>query len=362
MRLELESREDRPIDLAVVTTNSRNDAPDVARSKVQEVCRLLLGEQRQIIYKKIDSTLQGNLAPEIRAAMDGCECSLAIVAPAFPAMGRTVVGGWLHLGGCQPAEPIHLPTLLRQQGASNVTHFDRALLMRGAAALVEQMEKVSAATRTIVVFDADSEEDLAVIAQAATGIGPRSLMVGSAGLAAEAAEILARKCPRQGAPPAEGAVLEGGCGPVALILGSTNPVTAAQVNYLLANRPAAIIACRRSCLDLAHRALLEKRHLIVDVNLSSENQEALAELVPILAECAVRAVILSGGDTAIRFCFALRATGIKLEREIMLGIPWGRFLGGEADGMAVATKAGGFGTEDSLLVMADFLATRRALS
>ena len=86
----------------------------------------------------------------------------------------------------------------------------------------------------------------------------------------------------------------------------------------------------------------------------------LGEFLTILADSAVRGVILSGGDTAELVCRALKATGIKLEREIAPGIPWGRFVGGHADGMAIATKAGGFGEENSLVVITDFLATREA--
>src|SRR5690242_7586860 len=53
--------------LVARTTRSRSDVPQMARSKVQTACRLFHDESRQLIYKKIDSTLRGNLGIEIQA-------------------------------------------------------------------------------------------------------------------------------------------------------------------------------------------------------------------------------------------------------------------------------------------------------
>jgi uncharacterized protein YgbK (DUF1537 family) len=360
VRLDPQPREHGTIDLAILTTNSRNDLPDLARVKVRQACQLLLQEQRELVCKKIDSTLRGNLGAEIEAAMENCAYSLAVVAPAFPAMGRTIAGGWLRVAGEAPANSVHLPTLLRQQGAENVIHLDRALLMDGSVALTDRLEKICAAAQTIVIPDAESQQDLAVIAQAATEVKRRVLLVGSAALAAEVAAILAAKYQRQSPPAPEGTVRKSPAGSVVLILGSGNPITAAQVNHLVANRRVAIIPCQTSGFDVARRALKENRHLILNIHVGRDDAQHLGEFLTILADSAVHGVILSGGDTAELVCRALKATGIKLEREIAPGIPRGRFVGGHAEGMAIATKAGGFGEENSLVVMTDFLATREA--
>ncbi|OAI65685.1 Hrp-dependent type III effector protein, partial [Ralstonia solanacearum] len=48
------------------------------------------------LYKKIDSTLRGNVAAEVAALVP--VAGLAVVAPAFPAAGRTTRNArqWLH--------------------------------------------------------------------------------------------------------------------------------------------------------------------------------------------------------------------------------------------------------------------------
>ncbi len=50
-------------------------------------------------FKKIDSTLRGPVGAEIQAAMTAAGASIAIVAPAFPAMGRIVERGTLRTTG-----------------------------------------------------------------------------------------------------------------------------------------------------------------------------------------------------------------------------------------------------------------------
>ncbi|NEB79856.1 four-carbon acid sugar kinase family protein, partial [Streptomyces sp. SID14478] len=56
-----------------------------------------------LVLKTVDSTLRGHLAAEIRAAWRGSGRGSVIVAPAFPAQGRTTVGGVQYVDGV----PVH---------------------------------------------------------------------------------------------------------------------------------------------------------------------------------------------------------------------------------------------------------------
>jgi hypothetical protein len=69
--------EGMPTDLTVVTTNSRSDSPDQARRKVQQACQRLAQNQIVIFYKKIDSTLRGNVGVEVEAVLETCGFPLA---------------------------------------------------------------------------------------------------------------------------------------------------------------------------------------------------------------------------------------------------------------------------------------------
>ena len=58
-------------------------------------------------------------------------------------------------------------------------------------------------------------------------------------------------------------------------------------------------------------------------------------------------VLLTGGDIAIKSVRALNATGINIDCEIVPGIPSGRLSGSDIESI-IATKSGGFGTDDAI--------------
>jgi len=66
-------------------------------------------------------------------------------------------------------------------------------------------------------------------------------------------------------------------------------------------------------------------------------------------------LILVGGDTSIMMMGALGAKGIRLDSEVLPGIPVGRILGGKREGMWVITKAGGFGGAYTLVKLMKYM-------
>jgi len=162
-------------DVVALDTDSRA-AP--APERVAAAFRALRAE---MLVKKIDSTLRGHVAVEIEAAVAATGAE-AIVAPAFPAMGRVI---------------------------------------RGARLLVDGEDVLDAAERCgRDVRDAETEDDLAAIVR--EGLGRRVLWVGSAGLA----HALAASFPAAPAP-----ALPTGA-PVLVVAGSPSPVTREQVRVV----------------------------------------------------------------------------------------------------------------------------------
>jgi uncharacterized protein YgbK (DUF1537 family) len=81
--------------------NTRGMTPSRAAA---ETARIVHEYPARIVYKKIDSTLRGNVGAEIAAALEayremGHPEAVAVVAPAFPAMGRTTKGGRMYVRG-----------------------------------------------------------------------------------------------------------------------------------------------------------------------------------------------------------------------------------------------------------------------
>jgi D-threonate/D-erythronate kinase len=87
--------------------------------------------------------------------------------------------------------------------------------------------------------------------------------------------------------------------------------------------------------------------LLSSNEVSERVSDALAEIVAGLSgEDLFDALVLTGGDTAVRVARSLGATGILLEGEIEAGVPVGTLVGPRP--YRVVTKAGGFGNPDTL--------------
>jgi uncharacterized protein YgbK (DUF1537 family) len=380
-------------DVLVVDTQSRALSPTEAYQKVTETAFLFKNrDQFQTLYKKIDSTLRGNLGTEIDAIMDACGLELAIVAPAFPANGRMTVGGCHFLGNAPleateisrdplcPVTESHIPTLMAKQTKREVGHIGIKSVMAGTEGILDAMRRLSAAGRKVLVCDAWQEEHLKMIALAAIGLARPVLWVGSAGLAEYVPMALGL-----GAASADKK-------PVVVIAGSVSNVTRGQVAmlrqrtdlaYIEASpwaflKPATAQAETDRCYHAALDAIRAGKDVVIvsgdtdemvartkaeglSLGLSSrQTSEAVAAALGglcrrITLNAPLGGLVLTGGDIAVSCCSLLSASGISVLREVAPGIPVGVLKGGQCSGLKVVTKAGAFGAEDALCRAVDSL-------
>ncbi len=380
-------------DVLVVDTQSRALSPTEAYQKVTETALLFKNrDQFQTLYKKIDSTLRGNLGTEVDAIMDACGLELAIVAPAFPANGRMTVGGCHFLGNAPleateisrdplcPVTESHIPTLMAKQTKRAVGHIGIKSVMAGTEGILDAMRQLSAAGRKVLVCDAWLEEHLKMIALAAVGLARPVLWVGSAGLAEYVPMALGL-----GAASADKK-------PVVVIAGSVSNVTRGQVAmlrqrtdlaYIEASpwaflKPATAQAETDRCYHAALDAIRAGKDVVIvsgdtdemvartkeaglSLGLSSrQTSEAVASALGglcrrITLNAPLGGLVLTGGDIAVSCCSLLSASGISVLREVAPGIPVGVLKGGQCSGLKVVTKAGAFGAEDALCRAVDSL-------
>src|SRR5690606_25502766 len=110
------------------------------------------GSGKTILYKKIDSALRGPIAAELSGLLDAlARAHRILVAPAFPAAGRTTVDGVQRLDGRpvhltpmadDPLNPVrlsHIPTLLSPHG---VHCLSRSVVAAGAGAVRADLAKI----------------------------------------------------------------------------------------------------------------------------------------------------------------------------------------------------------------------------
>ena len=338
------------IDAISFDTDSRTMPAGFAAKRVVDVARAVRGAR--VVYKKVDSTLRGNVAAELAATFVVSGREHMIVAPAFPAAGRTTVGGTQLVHGTpvdetetqdDPLTPVreaHVPTLIGDAFSSVGT--------LSAEDLVEP-ELVSRALREneCVVADAERDSDLESLVRTVPDPA-RVLWAGSAGLALALGSVYPG--PRVGDAGERRVPVH----PVLVAVGSLSGVAREQVRRLAeeygdvsveAGRENAIAAAR----DALSRGTCAVVHTPEKKNASGRPVlEVLGEVVAHLSEERLfEGLVLTGGATAVEVARRLGATGIELNGEVEAGVPVGALIG--PNPYPVVTKSGGFGGPDTLV-------------
>lgn len=318
-----------------------------------------------LLLKTMDSTLRGHVGFEVAAALSASGRRVALVAPAFPAAGRTTLGGVQHVDG----EPVHRTAVARDLRhpvrVSRVAHLFGGT---GSGPVVElgsseardpSRVRQVLATAQVVVADARTDADLDALVAAVHG-STGVLWVGSPGVA----QALARAC------TAKRAVLWANL-PEArrplILVGSLHPASRAQVRTIEAvlgvqaveidparaasDASAAEIArACAACRDIARSgsALVVRSAPLTVQDAAGAVASGLAEVARrVVGEGLADGMIATGGDTALAVARALGAEGLRLWGELEPGVPLGVLAGPHP--LPVVTKAGGFGDPGTLL-------------
>lgn len=150
-------------------------------------------------YKKIDSTLRGNIAVEVLAMLGTLNWDAAIICPAFPAESRITIGGYHMLKGIpiersemarDPHKPIresHIPTLLQKQLNPEykdiIGIIEFKTVMGGAGPILQEINRLIKEGKKLIVADSVSTVDVEQVALAINKAEFKILPVGSAALA-----------------------------------------------------------------------------------------------------------------------------------------------------------------------------------
>lgn len=365
-------------EVLAVDTETRHLPAWEAYGIVRDIARAAVEAGIPYLYKKVDSTLRGNVGAEIAAVMDAAESESFYFAPAFPANGRTTVNGQQLVDGValhrsvfaqDPLEPMvtsDIAEILHRQTEKPICHAEAASLPR----IWESHQP------GICVLDASCQEELCSIAAFVAGEGHCLVMGGSAGFAAGLSDSLPLRCCAQADCTCPRAHL--------FLVGSVNQVSldqidrAARQGYPLVRLTFEQQLSRdyyqrgesAGLLDAIMAALLQKRQCIVStLDNRSQLQDAaqyarrialdpaevstrIAANMGVLVQQLLRrpvsiALIVFGGDTLLGIMQAIRCRCIIPIRELRPGIVLSRAVC-EDGTLTLVTKAGGFGTVDTI--------------
>ena len=374
------------VEALAVDTETRAVSPAEAYRRVRDVADRLCAMQPDHVYKKVDSTLRGNLGAEIDAVLDAfdLQLQLAIVAPAYPIMERTTRDGTHRLHGTpvheteigrDPKTPVRESNLVRllESGSRRTPALvSLQTVERGPQAIRDEVDALARRGVSLVVCDAETDRALRAVGKSLAG-RRGVLWVGSAGLAEHLAELLELPQRTYVAP-----AIDASDGPVLLVAGSVSEITRQQVATLTAQRDTTVVALHPSVLigrdaacsaesdrgrDTVRATLAAGRDCALVIEPCAVRTEGAHELAEALGRVAadaarshrLRGLILTGGDTARAVCRHLGVSGIHLLAEVQPGVPLGRLVGNSAVQLLAVTKAGAFGSERTLLDALDRL-------
>ncbi|WP_415379619.1 four-carbon acid sugar kinase family protein [Halosimplex sp. TS25] len=363
-------------DVLVVDTDSRDDDPAAAATAV---ARAVDAHPAELVYKKVDSTLRGNVVAEVDAAVAAARADLAVVAPAFPATGRTTEGGRHLVDGTPLAEAGYgaSESALRTLFAPSdypAARVESPTVEAGADAVADRLTAIASSNRpALAICDAATDDHLAAIADGAASTGPNALYVGSGGLAARVA--VPGESPAAADPRADSSGESGVLG----VVGSVNERTLAQLApvddaVVVTLDPAAAVrdpeTVGRAAADALTDSLGRRGRAVVTAATGADDvrvaERGAADVDAVAADriatalaAAARATVdgaalgglfLTGGDVAGSVLDALDAAELALAGESVAdGVPVGQITAGPAAGTRVVTKAGGFGDRRVIL-------------
>lgn len=379
-------------DVLVINTITRGLPPAAAFDILSALLKSFDPKRFPILYKKIDSTLRGNIGAEIDAILAETELPLCFLAPSYPEQNRFLKAGIMMVGdkpvalteaatdAATPVRESNVANLLARQTSLSIGRMDWTDVASGKEALRRAVERERKAGRRIIAFDAVSRQDLATIAEVALSMETVPLLAGSAGLAGEVSRILAPA--RINAESGRQRTFRH----VLIIGGSASAVTHAQLQRLhdgglpsfelpknlVSGDGGTEIEGRRKLARLLGSALAGGSVVFrtfaerwtgdgavpipqrITRVMAGVTLEALREIG---VDAGNLALILTGGDTALSVLQFLDYQGIELEGELLDGIVRGNLRGGPWDGLTVVTKAGAFGKEDALVRIVERLTT-----
>ncbi len=382
-------------DIICINTQSRLMYEPQAIKAVASATKLLRAFGCNRLYKKIDSTLRGNVGAELTAMMAAARKQRAFVCPAFPEIGRTVRDGILEVDGRRltvsregndpfsNVDESSVVRLLEKQTKGSVGHVPIGIIERGAEAVNKRIQELFADGCDLIVLDAITTAHMSTLASVITRNYPGEIAVGSAGLASALAksvghEQTAKENPIPIDPTAQLLLISGSLHPashqqIQELASSVNiallPIKAADI---LQERPSINAMATQSAQEIA-RAFDSGRHaalywedpvsvqaLLEDESTNEWRVQAIAEfykgvLEKLHDQSKMSDLIVVGGETAYVVAKALQAMSVLITDEVRPGIPVGQLAGGLAAGQLLVTKAGGFGRHTVLVEVIEYL-------
>lgn len=339
--------------ISIIDTETRNVPGDQAYNKLNKIIKNIEDiDKYLILYKKIDSTLRGNLKEEYEAVLNNLKPKYVIFAPAYPDLERITLDGLQYVKGkrvinsefaSDPVKPV-LNDDIRSILSKHTTHH--------ALKEIRNNLDIKPGLNT---FDCELYEDLMIIARKSLELEEKVLYIGSAGLCDAIFDELIIKRPSVG------------------IVGSLSNKNKEMIQYCSKMGIKTIeinindyingnVEKKFVSLD---NELKNNKNLIITTNNSEsykstmdyinynnlDRDKLFSELINKISNHIINqeisGVMTTGGTTSIEFLRSIDAISTELMDEIEPGVVMSRIQGLDKK-IYLVTKAGEFGDKKTI--------------
>ena len=382
-----------------ISTESRNIDKNDAAKIVYETAGVLKSKLNvEHFYKKIDSTLRGNITYEIFAALEATGKDAAVVAPAYVQEGRITIGGYQLLKGVpiertdaarDPGAPIYesyVPDILRKPLGDNaktmVGSIELNVVAKGAGPIAQKMNELIESGKKIIVADCVSTIDFEQIVLAMQKSPYNILPCGSAGLAQALAPLWLGDIKVNKATKTVPKL------PKLILSGSATALSAMQLQKLeneddFINKTYFLCLTLKDIIDGVSESVIrrieenlvndnivavhvcnileelkteEAKNFLIDEGITKEALSDkitgyLAELASIIKKDREFILITIGGETSRACCDAIGAKYLQVVDGILPAIP----LCIDSTAQLIVTKSGNLGTTTTLVEIVQYL-------
>jgi uncharacterized protein YgbK (DUF1537 family) len=315
----------RERNVVVIDTETRHVPGEEAAAKIYQIARAARALEIEIVYKKTDSTLRGNVGPEIRALARAYPEKSIVFLPAYPMLGRTVRQGHLLVDG----EPVHRSAFAHDALNPVGTSYVLDVLAEGELSPTPGRLEPG----HVRVFDSETEADVAAVIKLALAEWPLPVFCGPGSVARHLAAALGCSETLPDRTIVKTAIV---------VNGSRHEIARRQIQHAL--------RCGWPILSAGKAATSGWTILATD----GPAERTAAMVCDVLARNQVDCLVVFGGDTAYAILRFLRKSTVIPVGELFPGIPLSR-----AGELQLVTKAGGFGPVDLLCKIRDSLSGGR---
>ncbi|MGM0508788.1 MAG: four-carbon acid sugar kinase family protein [Fusobacteriota bacterium] len=338
-------------DVNIISSETRNSTPKVSYEKVNKIFGEIKKNGFDKFYKKVDSTLRGNIKSEIDAIVENKnDDEIISVIIGFPKMGRKIINGVHYLNGKRlkdtefandPANPVIEDDLKEI--------FPEALVIKKSDIRRGMAEKIKGLENKIIIFDSETQEDLNKIAETLVKLNQDKYIIGSAGIM----EYLPKYW---GMNKRKTIIISGSC----------SETNIKQVDNFLNKKKEKFNILKLDVFnknDDLKESINDNKDIFIKTldnkkepqsilrkynETGTSNREATSIISDYIAQKSVelikkydiRNIIMTGGEISYKILKRLDIKGLNLQEKIQTGIPLGKSLDFKYN---IITKPGAFG-------------------